>query len=161
MKTPGKAQRLIAMPIATWFGCGYSPVAPGTAGSLGALLIAMFLAKYHGWRPSYFAALAAATLAPGIWAAGIAARHLGKKDPSQVVVDEVVGQWATLAGATSLNWKSWLGAFILFRLLDIWKPAPARQAEALPGGIGIMADDVVAGVYGALVLFAAGCFNLY
>ena len=65
----------------------------------------------------------------------------------------------TLAGAGLLVWQTWLAAFVLFRLFDIWRPPPVRQAEALPGGAGIIADDVVAGVYGALVLFAAGCFN--
>jgi phosphatidylglycerophosphatase A len=150
-----------AVVVATWFGCGYCPVAPGTAGSLAALLIAMALAKYWGWHPAYFGVLAAVVAAPAVWVSGVAAKYFGKKDPGQVVVDEVVGQWATLAGALSLNWKSWLGAFILFRLFDIWKPVPARQAENLPGGIGIVADDVVAGIYGALVLFAAGWFNLY
>ncbi len=78
-----------------------------------------------------------------------------------MVVDEVVGQWMTLAGATALNWKSWLLALALFRLFDIWKPPPVRQLERLPGGLGIVADDAMAGVYGALVLFAAGWFNLY
>ena len=78
-----------------------------------------------------------------------------------VVVDEVVGQWITLAGATQLNWKSWLAALVLFRLFDIWKPPPVRQLEKLPGGIGIVADDAMAGVYGAMVLFAAGRLHLY
>lgn len=155
------AADLLASSIATWFGCGYSPFAPGTAGSLGALLPAILLARYAGWRPLYFAALALVAMAPGIWAAGRTARACGKKDPSQVVIDEVLGQWITVAGATALNWKSWLAAFVLFRLLDIWKPAPVRQLESLPGGYGIVADDVMAGIYGALVLFAAGCFNLY
>ena len=98
---------------------------------------------------------------PGIWAAGVVARDIGKEDPQIVVVDEVVGQWMTLAGASTLNWKSWLLAFALFRLFDIWKPPPVRQLERLPGGLGIVADDAMAGVYGALVLFAAGWFNLY
>jgi phosphatidylglycerophosphatase A len=88
-------------------------------------------------------------------------RACGKKDPGHVVVDEVLGQWIAIAGTTVLNWKSWLAAFVLFRLLDIWKPAPVRQLEALPGGVGIVADDVMAGLYSALVLFAAGCFNFY
>jgi len=72
-----------------------------------------------------------------------------------------VGQWLTLAGATSLSWKANLAAFVLFRLFDVWKPFPVRQAERLPGGWGIVADDAMAGLYGALVLFGAGCFNLY
>ena len=67
--------------------------------------------------------------------------------------DEVIGQWVALAGAASLNWKTYLGAFTLFRLFDIWKPAPVRQLEALPGGMGIVADDVMAGVYGNLLMW--------
>jgi phosphatidylglycerophosphatase A len=78
-----------------------------------------------------------------------------------VVVDEVIGQWIALAGARALNWKSYLAAFALFRLFDIWKPAPVRQLERLPGGWGINADDVMAGLYAALVMWTAGCFNLY
>ncbi len=72
-----------------------------------------------------------------------------------------MGQLITLAGATRLNWKSWLAAFLLFRLFDIWKPPPVRQLERLPEGTGIVADDAMAGVYAALVLYAAGWFNLY
>jgi phosphatidylglycerophosphatase A len=151
----------LAISLATWFGCGLSPVAPGTAGSAGALLPAVLLAGYADWRPLYFGALALVSLAPSIWAAGRTARHYGKKDPGLVVIDEVVGQWIAISGATVLNWKSWLAAFLLFRMMDIWKPAPVRQLEALPGGVGIVADDVMAGLYGALVLFAAGCFNFY
>lgn len=151
----------LAIALATWFGCGFSPVAPGTAGSAGALLPAVLLAGYAGWQPLYFGGLALAALGPGIWAAGRTARHYGKKDPGLVVIDEVLGQWITISGATVLNWKSWLIAFLLFRLLDIWKPEPVRRLERLPGGVGIVADDVMAGLYGALVLFAAGCFNFY
>jgi len=151
----------IALLVATWFGCGYSPAAPGTAGTLGALAIAIPLGIWAGWRPWYFAVLAAIFLAPAMWAAGVTAEIVGKKDPGLVVVDEVVGEWITLAGATSLNWKAYLGAFILFRLFDIWKPPPVRQLESLPGGTGIVADDAMAGVYAALVLFIAGWFNLY
>ncbi len=78
------------------------------------------------------------------------------------MVDEVSGQWIALAGARRYNWKSYLAAFALFRLFDIWKPPPVRQLEALPGGSGINADDVMAGVYAALVLFAGRmAFNLY
>ena len=66
-----------------------------------------------------------------------------------------------LAGARRYNWESYLAAFVLFRLFDIWKPPPVRQLEALPGGLGINADDVMAGIYAALVLFLAGWFNLY
>lgn len=151
----------VAIAVATWFGCGYFPLAPGTAGSAAALAIAYALAQWANWRPFYFALLALALLPVGIWSAGITARETGKKDPGIVVVDEVLGQWITLAGAVSFNWKSWLAAFCLFRLFDIWKPPPVRRLEALPSGLGIVADDAMAGVYGALVLFLTGCFNLY
>ena len=100
----------LAIAIATWFGCGYSPVAPGTAGSLAAVAIAYILAQWAHWRPFYFALLALALLPVGIWSAGVTAREVKKKDPSIVVVDEVLGQWITLAGASSFNWKSWLAA---------------------------------------------------
>jgi phosphatidylglycerophosphatase A len=139
--------------LATWFGCGYSPIAPGTAGSLAALAIAVAL---HSWIDASrvtFLILSAVLLAPAIWAAGIVAKQEGKTDPGIVVVDEVIGQWVTLAGASTLNWKSYLAAFLFFRLFDIWKPPPVRQFERLPGGAGIVADDVMAGVYGALAIF--------
>lgn len=100
-------------------------------------------------------------LIPGIWASGLEARLSGREDPGQVVVDEVVGQWITLAGAASIDMKSMALAFVLFRLLDIWKPPPARQFERLSGGFGIMADDVMAGAYGALILHLLGLSSLY
>ncbi|MBI4874822.1 MAG: phosphatidylglycerophosphatase A [Acidobacteria bacterium] len=151
----------LAFAIGTWFGCGYAPAARGTWGALAALVPAWLLVRYAGWLPWHFGLLAWAFLPVAIWAASRVARAVGKKDPSLVVVDEVVGQWMTLAGAAAWNWKSVLAAFVLFRLFDIWKPAPVRQLERLPGGIGINADDMMAGLYGALVLWAGGCFNLY
>ncbi len=147
--------------LATWFYAGYCPVAPGTAGSLAALVIAILLHSYVGLAPWHFAVLAALLFLPAVHASTITAKAAGIKDPRFVVVDEVIGQWITLAGAASLNWKSYLLAFVLFRLFDIWKPAPIRQLEALPGGWGINADDALAGVYGALVLWLAARFRLY
>lgn len=141
-----------AFALATWFGCGYSPRGPGSVGSLGALLPACLLSAYGGWRPWEFAALAAAITLPAIWAAGLVARESGRKDPQIVVIDEVAGQWLTLAGAPHLNWKTFLIAFVLFRMFDITKPAPLRQLEKLPGGTGIVADDLMAGVYGGIAL---------
>ena len=146
--------------ISTWFGCGRSPVAPGTVGSAAAILIAIVIVRFTGLAPVGFAVLAALLLGPAIWAAGVSARAAKLEDPQFVVVDEVIGQWIALAGAPTLNWKSYLAAFALFRLFDIWKPPPVRQLERLPGGIGINADDAMAGIYAALVLFVAGCFNL-
>ncbi len=146
--------------LATWFGCGYAPKGPGTAGSLAAIVLAWPLAQYAGLRPWGFAILAAVVTLPAIWAADVTARETGLKDPQIVVIDEVVGQWLALAGASVLNWKTFLAAFLLFRAFDNWKPPPVRQLERLPGGTGIVLDDVMAGLYAALVLFAAGWFNL-
>jgi phosphatidylglycerophosphatase A len=146
--------------ISTWFGCGRSPVAPGTVGSAAAIAMAIAFERITNLAPIGFAVLALLLLAPAVWAAGVSARAAKLEDPQFVVVDEVIGQWIALAGAPSLNWKTYLAAFALFRLFDIVKPPPARQLERLPGGIGINADDVMAGIYAALVLFAAGCFNL-
>jgi len=145
--------------IATWFGCGFAPVAPGTAGSLAALAIAIALHAYTGAGRGTFVLLALLLLWPGVWASGAVAKRQNSKDPSIVVVDEVIGQWITLAGASTLSWKSWAAAFVLFRIFDVWKPPPARQLEALPGGIGIVADDVMAGIYGALAIFLLDRFH--
>ena len=147
--------------IGTWFGCGYAPVAPGTAGSLAGLIIAIALNYYGGYGRGTLLALTAILLAPGIWAAGVVAQQTGQPDPQIVVVDEVIGQWITLAGAATYNWKTWLAAFVLFRALDMWKPAPARQLEALTGGWGIVADDVMAGLYGALAIFVLDRLHLF
>lgn len=147
--------------IATWFGCGYVPKGPGTMGALGSFVISVpliFLGNMPAWG---FAVLVLATFWPSIWASGVVARETGGKDPQLVVVDEVLGQWLTLAGAARFNWVSLLLAFGLFRLFDIWKPWPVRNFERLPGGSGIVMDDVMAGVYGALVLFVLGWLKLY
>jgi len=150
---------LLARLIGTWFYLGYFPKGPGTAGSLGALLVGVPLVTYFAWPPAAFALLALALLGPAIWAADRVAREGGSKDPQIVVVDEVVGQWIALAGAAALNWPYILAAFLLFRLFDIWKPPPVRALERIPGGAGIVLDDVMAGVYASLVLLAAGWFN--
>jgi len=146
--------------IATWFGCGYAPKAPGTAGSLAGLAIAIAL-YYFGLGRGALLALTAILLAPGIWSASVVAKETNTLDPHIVVVDEVIGQWITLAGAATFNWKTYLAAFALFRLLDVWKPAPARQLESLPGGWGIVADDVMAGLYGALAIFLLDRLHLF
>ena len=140
------AKGLVAGAIATWFGCGHVPIAPGTVGSAAALGVAILMHLYCGSGRGTFLLFAAILLLPGIWAADVVAKREQSKDPRMVVVDEVIGQWITLAGAATLNWKSWLAAFLLFRILDVWKPPPVRQLEAMPGGIGIVADDVKAGV---------------
>lgn len=152
---------MLARLIGTWFGCGYSPWAPGTVGSAGALLLAAGLEIWTGGGAAMFLWLALAGLAPAVWAAGRLESSSGRKDPSIVVIDEVVGQWVALVGVAGHNWLGWVGAFLLFRLFDIWKAPPARQLEKLPGGAGIVADDIIAGAYAALALHAAGRFGLY
>ena len=143
--------------IATWFGCGFSPKAPGTVGAVAAILIAWPLTR-AGFGHYSFLILSLAALYPAIAAAGIVARESGRKDPQIVVVDEVLGQWLTLGGAVRLNWRSFLLAFVLFRLFDILKPPPIRLIERTPGGAGIVLDDMAAGTYAALVLFLMGWF---
>lgn len=150
----------IAWLIATWFGCGRWPWGPGTAGSLGALLAAAGGFVWLGLREPWQMAVAAILCTPiGIWASTMTARASGTKDPGEIVVDEVLGQWLTLAAAPVFEWKWILAAFVLFRLFDILKPWPVRKFESLPEGVGIVADDLAAGVYGALVLLAVRWLN--
>jgi phosphatidylglycerophosphatase A len=146
--------------IGTWFGCGYSPKAPGTVGSIAAIAMAWPMYKL-GFNNVGFAALSLAALPLGIVSASVVAMETKRKDPQIVVVDEVLGQWLTLAGATRLNIRSFLFALVLFRLFDILKPPPIRHIEKMPGGAGIVLDDMMAGVYAALVLFLMGWYKLY
>jgi phosphatidylglycerophosphatase A len=136
--------------VATAFGSGYSPFAPGTAGSAVGLLLFWPLAS-RPW-PWQLAACAAVFLV-GVAAAGRVARSLGVPDPGLVVVDEVAGQWLTLT-ALPFTPATALAGFVLFRVMDVVKPWPARDFERLHGGWGIMADDVMAGVYAHLALRA-------
>jgi phosphatidylglycerophosphatase A len=145
--------------FATWFGCGYSPFGPGTVGSLGALVVAVPLWYFAGFRAMHFLILSLVLLYPGIRAADTVAKETGGKDPQIVVVDEVLGQWVTLAGGLEFSVWTFLVAFGLFRLFDIWKPPPIRLIEQVPGGAGIVLDDMMAGFYAALVLFLVGWFN--
>jgi phosphatidylglycerophosphatase A len=151
----------LAVPLATWFGCGYFPWGPGTVGSLAAVVIAFALHSAFGSGRLTFLALTLLLLLPAIWASTETARIIAKEDPGIVVIDEVLGQWVTLLGATALNWKSFLAAFVLFRIFDIWKPWPVRGLENLPEGTGIVTDDLAAGVYAALILYIGGKFGLY
>lgn len=151
----------LALAVATWFGCGYFPWGPGTLGSLVAVLIAALLNAYTGLGRGSLALLLTLLLFPAIWAASRTARLVGRHDPGLVVVDEVLGQWVTLLGSPIRNWKVFLAAFLLFRLFDIWKPWPVRNFERLPEGTGIVADDLAAGGYGALILYIGGVFRLY
>jgi phosphatidylglycerophosphatase A len=160
--TPVKAKAgIVSLVFATWFGCGYSPLAPGTVASAGALAIAYAAHAGLGWSGWHFIVLTLLLATSAVKSAERVAEERDVKDPELVVVDEALGQWLALGGTTALNWKSWLLAFCLFRLFDIWKPFPVRQLEELPGGVGVLADDLAAGVYAALVLLLAGWLNLY
>jgi phosphatidylglycerophosphatase A len=151
----------LALAIATSLGLGYLPKAPGTWGSLAGILIYALTLHFFPLSAALrtlavTAAVAVALGAGGVWAADRAANFAQRKDPQFVVIDEVSGQHLTYALALApLNWKYLLLGFILFRAFDIWKPFPARQAESLPGGLGIMADDWAAGLYAALGLWLA------
>lgn len=151
----------LAMALATWFGCGYWPWGPGTVGSLAGLLIAILLSIYLGTGRLVLLLLTLALLAPAIWASSRAARLLQRPDPRIVVIDEVLGQWVTLLGATAFVAKSFIAAFVLFRIFDIWKPWPVHRLEKLPEGFGIVADDLAAGLLGALILYIGGSLKLY
>ena len=146
----------LALAIATGLGLGYLPKFPGTWGSLLGVLLAWAAGTQQAFA-AVMAGLAIIISLAGIWAAGRVAAHLHTHDPQIVVVDEVSGQLIACLGLVTAatpahDWKYLLAGFILFRVFDIWKPFPARRAEALPGGLGIMADDWIAGLYAALAL---------
>lgn len=133
--------------LATWFGVGRVPVAPGTFGSLAALALAVPIAAEAGRTGLALAALTVSVL--GVPIAAAAETAMKRKDPGCIVIDEVAGQWIALLPASS-NLSSYVLAFVLFRLFDIWKPGPIGWADRhLSGGLGIMADDVLAGLLAA------------
>lgn len=137
--------------LATWFGCGHFPYAPGTAGTLGAIPLYLALRPW-GHGAVALAALVLGTV--GIWAASGVASKLRQKDPQIIVIDEVAGVLVTLSAAPP-TWAALGAGVVLFRLLDHTKPWPARTAERrLPSGWGIVLDDVAAGLWGALGLAA-------
>ena len=154
----------LALAIAT-FGVGFFPLAPGTWGSLvgvGIYLLLRFLFLDSGQIPFLIIQSVVILIVTfsGIWAASQTERITGRKDPGKVVVDEVAGQLISLLPVALVpfwsSWKLWvIVSFILFRLFDIVKPYPARRMERLHGGMGIMCDDLVAGVYAAGCVLAA------
>lgn len=165
--------------VATIFGLGDLTRAPGTLGSLAGVAISWL--DYRLWlaiappnlttsrgihsfelQMLLFQLFCTLLIAyAGVLAAGTTAAACGKKDPQFIVIDEVSGQHLALAiGFGWVNWKYFLLGFILFRAFDIWKPFPVRQAEALPGGWGIMADDWIAAGYAAIGLWIAWAAGL-
>ena len=139
-----------AWTVATFFGAGFGKPGPGTWGSVAAVLL--WAACAFGLHPTphnlllVLLAGIALSILIGVPASTIVARQSGRKDPQIVVIDEVAGQWIALLFCP-IDWYHPLIALILFRLFDITKPFPARQLESLPGGWGIVFDDVAAGLY--------------
>lgn len=158
--TPPFAARFIA----TSFGAGYWPWGPGTAGAIVGLLLWMPLVLIPS-PPAVgliTVGLIAVFTVAGVWSASVAERYWGP-DPSRVVMDETVGQWITMlplaayAGVSHplADGRLWIGALValaLFRFFDIAKPLGVRRMEALPAGYGVMADDILAGIYGGVVM---------
>lgn len=156
MNQPASARALLAHPagwIATGFGVGLSPRAPGTMGSLAALLPWWFLLREMD--PRVYLACLLLAFALGVWAGNWVIDRTGINDPGVVVWDEFIGQWLALF-LVPAGWPWVAAAFALFRLFDIWKPWPVRWADRrLHGGFGAMFDDVLAGAYALIVLQVA------
>lgn len=139
--------KTLGLALATVFGVGYVPVAPGTFGSAAGLLLWWLLPA----SPAVQAAAILLVFVAGSWAGTVAEDHFHRTDPGQVVIDEVMGMLITLF-LIPVGWGGALAGFLLFRVADVIKPFPANRLEALPGGIGVMADDGMAAVYANLAL---------
>lgn len=145
-----KSVPLLPFLLATWFGCGLSPRAPGTVGTLGAIPFGAALLWSGGIEGLLTATIIVFTL--GLWAAREYERHTGAHDPGAIVIDEVAGMWLAMAVA-GLSPVMIALAFVLFRFFDIKKPWPVSWADRkLPGAWGVMTDDIIAGAYAAALL---------
>jgi phosphatidylglycerophosphatase A len=147
-RTSSSVTSVLATALATGFGAGYSRFAPGTAGTLVGLVLFW---PIHALAPAYQLAATVVLFLASVAASGHVARRVGRKDPGLVVADEIVGMWITLL-FVPLSPAAVVAGFLLFRAMDILKPPPARGFESLPGGWGIVMDDVMAGVYANLLL---------
>jgi phosphatidylglycerophosphatase A len=143
--------------IATAFGAGYSPIAPGTCGTAVAVPLAYALATLPIWQ---YAAVVTGLTVIAIWAADRADRAWGTHDSGRIVIDEVVGYLATVALVTRAHWAPLAVGFVVFRALDILKPPPIGWLdENLPGGYGVVLDDLAAGILGMGILVALDRFG--
>jgi len=143
----------IAEAIGTSFYAGYMPKAPGTAGAAVGVLVVYLLhrfAYFNSYDLGWFVLVA---LVPCIWASNVLIEALNSKDPQCIVADEVLGQMVSFIGVDLSKPLSYLVAFGLFRAFDIWKPYPVNLFERLPGGYGVMMDDLMAGIYAAGVMY--------
>jgi phosphatidylglycerophosphatase A len=150
-KTPIPA---LPLAIATVFGVGYAPFAPGTVGSAAGLVLWWILPATVAVQAVAIGAL----FVLGSWSGNVAEHYYGRTDPGQVVIDEVMGMLITLF-LNPVGWRGALAAFLLFRMFDVIKPYPANRLEKLHGGVGVMADDGMAAIYANLVL-RAGLYAL-
>lgn len=152
MQTTALAKTVFSSPVhflAFGFGSGLSPFAPGTAGTLMAVPLYLLLAPLPLW--AYVLVLVAVSVA-GIWICGESSRMLGVHDHGGIVWDEFAGYLLTMLAAPQ-GWEWVIAGFFLFRLFDVWKPWPVRIADRnIQGGLGIMLDDILAGVYSLLAL---------
>lgn len=141
----------LALLIATGFGAGRFPVAPGTTGSLLALPLLPALGRSRDETFWIYLVVVAAVAAVAIWAAGRASREWNTVDDRRIVADEIAGMVVTGAFLPA-TWTAAALAFVTFRVFDVWKPFPIRQLEKrLPGGVGVVTDDLLAGVYAGVV----------
>jgi len=131
-------------------GAGYAPVASGTVGSAVAL-VGLWLIPFTPL--SLVLATVGVTLV-GIWASARVERHVGRKDPGIIVIDEVAGMMVSVL-LVPRTWGVLVAAFFLFRLFDIWKPFPARDSQRITGGLGVMVDDLIAGAYALILVMGA------
>lgn len=154
------AARPLAALLATGFGAGLSPVAPGTAGSLVGLAVAWFLAS-HGSIVGSPVGLLMSGLAVGLLGVAVSgpvSRALDAEDPGCIVIDEIAGQLVACAGAVLVAgapWWSWTASLVLFRFFDVWKPLGIARLQHLSGGWGVVADDLLGGAYAAALLAIA------
>ncbi len=137
--------------IATMAGVGFIPFASGTWGTLATIPLWAALVRFA--PPAWYLPVTLVVILSSVWACGPCERVYGRKDPSQAVADEMSGYLVTMAFVPAGLWTA-IAGFFVFRLTDIVKPWPARRFESLPGGLGIVADDVMAGVWGCAIMHA-------
>lgn len=162
MPKPRVKPPLWAMLVATWFYIGRLKPGPGTWASAVGMLMWVLLGGIlaPAWRVPTLVVAVMAVTALGVAAGNRITADTGDEDPSYVVIDEVAGQWIALIGAP-LGWKSMLAGLILFRIFDILKPPPLRRLERFAGGVGIMMDDIGAGLYALAVMQLLLHFGLF
>lgn len=155
-----------AYALATGLGAGFVPIAPGTLGALEGVAIYVGIHLLNPGQSTSLSVLAIINIvlfALGVWASNRTCEKTGIKDPGIIVIDEVSGQFISLMPLALLPSLSIVGiaiGFVLFRLFDIFKPYPIRQLERLPGGLGVMADDALAGVYAAILVWVCVHFKM-